>query len=356
LPGTRSSQTKAPEPGHQSVAPSRRDAVSDWLDLFVRLLGLPASESAQVLDELEDHLRSRVDDLLITGASEPEAVRRAVAELGETASLAQGFRHARRNPRRRFAMHAALFIVAGSALALSSTALFTGWGNTATQVPAAANASVSEAVVTVIDDQFGETLHKYDVRDLVFADEPLVRTSEGEALIETISSLVGVDDWQRNGGDIAQLHLVGNTLFVNAPSELQEGVQWVIESLIEDAEALHAQQEKEEQAEMAEEMREREERMQVFEAQLEELKTSYEQLRERLIELSRQQVRMEFEEEALDRQMDESPDDESVREALANSAAERTRLDLEREDVESRISRVRQTLIELEMRTVLGRQ
>ena len=253
-------------------------------------------------------------------------------------------------------MHAALFIVAGSALALSSTALFTGGGNTATQVPAAGDASVSEAVAASVDDQFGETLHKYDVRDLVFAEEPLSRTDEGEALIDTISSLVGVDDWQRNGGESSQLNLVGNTLFVNAPSELQEGVQWVIEALIEDAEKLHAQQEMEEREEMAEEMREREERMHVFEAQLEELQTSYEQLRERLIELSRQQVRMEFEEEALDMQMDESPDDESVREALADLAAERTRLDLEREDVESRISRVRQTLIELEMRTVLGRQ
>ncbi len=82
------------------------------------MLSLPPSQRTQVRDELEDHLRSRVDDLLITGQTEARAIRTAIAELGETAQLARHISSANRTPRsfRRFAMNATFFVLAGSIL------------------------------------------------------------------------------------------------------------------------------------------------------------------------------------------------------------------------------------------------
>ena len=56
--------SRAPNP-----LPSSRDAIDSWLDVLVSMLNLPGSQRDQVRDELEDHLRSRVDDLLIMGKS-----------------------------------------------------------------------------------------------------------------------------------------------------------------------------------------------------------------------------------------------------------------------------------------------
>lgn len=106
-----------------SVKPSARDPIAQWLDVFTSLLGLPASETQRIRDELEDHLRTRVDDLLILGLTEPEAVQKAVTELGETAQLAQNFRSVRTHSRRRIAMHTALFAAAGLALSVSVAGL-----------------------------------------------------------------------------------------------------------------------------------------------------------------------------------------------------------------------------------------
>lgn len=101
------------------VKPSSRDPIAQWLDVFTSLLALPAGESERIRDELEDHLRTRVDDLLILGMSEPEAVQKAVTELGETAQLARNFKAVRTHSRRRIAMHTALFAAAGLALTVS---------------------------------------------------------------------------------------------------------------------------------------------------------------------------------------------------------------------------------------------
>ncbi|MCR9077305.1 MAG: permease prefix domain 1-containing protein, partial [bacterium] len=96
--------------------PSNRDAIESWLDVLVSMLNLPSSQRDQVRDELEDHLRSRVDDLLIMGKPEPEAIQAAIHELGETAELAKLISTASRTrtPFRRFAMNATFFVLAGS--------------------------------------------------------------------------------------------------------------------------------------------------------------------------------------------------------------------------------------------------
>jgi len=101
----------------RSVAPSTQDQVQRWLDIFVPMTGLPKPRANDIRAELEDHLRARVDDLMITGLSEPEAVQQAVNELGETADLAKQFRTALK-PKRNTLMHAALIAIAGSVLTL----------------------------------------------------------------------------------------------------------------------------------------------------------------------------------------------------------------------------------------------
>ncbi len=107
-----------------TVAPSNRDSIGSWLDVLTSMLSLPEGERLQVRDELEDHLRSRVDDLLITGTDEQEAVRIAVAELGETAELAKLITHAhtRANPRRRI-MNIALITAAIAGLSVGGISL-----------------------------------------------------------------------------------------------------------------------------------------------------------------------------------------------------------------------------------------
>ncbi len=108
---------------HTSVPnpPRSRDAIESWLDVLVSMLNLPSAQRDQVRDELEDHLRSRVDDLLIMGKPEPEAIQMAIHELGETAELAKLISSASRTRTtfRRFAMNATFFILAGSILTAS---------------------------------------------------------------------------------------------------------------------------------------------------------------------------------------------------------------------------------------------
>lgn len=111
------------------IEPSRRDSISTWLDVLTAMLVMPESQRTQVRDELEDHLRSRVDDLLIIGKPEPEAIQTAVAELGETAELAKLITHAhtRINPRRKI-MNAALITIALAGMSFGGFSFINGTG------------------------------------------------------------------------------------------------------------------------------------------------------------------------------------------------------------------------------------
>ncbi|GAB5496255.1 MAG: hypothetical protein Phyf2KO_13350 [Phycisphaerales bacterium] len=102
------------------VRTSARDPITQWLDVLTKLLALPPAERERIRDELEDHLRMRVDDLTILGMSEPEAIEKAVAELGETAELAKRFKEARTSTRRRRLMHTTMFAAAGLALTIGA--------------------------------------------------------------------------------------------------------------------------------------------------------------------------------------------------------------------------------------------
>ena len=156
------------------VDPSARDPIGSWLDVFIALLALPRHERQTIRDELEDHLRSRVDDLVITGLDEPDAVRRAVGELGETAELARAFRAAARpNQRRRQVMAASLFTVLGASIVMG-VATLTGGHPGAPSAPAASvDGTLEHASETLIPVR-GETFGSMFERLRALSDRPML--------------------------------------------------------------------------------------------------------------------------------------------------------------------------------------
>tara|TARA_R110002072_G_scaffold42064_16_gene118338 strand:+ start:31975 stop:33288 length:1314 start_codon:yes stop_codon:yes gene_type:complete len=104
--------------------PGTKDSISSWLDVLTGMLAIPESQRTQVRDEFEDHLRSRIDDLLIVGKPEPEAIRIAIAELGETAELAKliSKAHQHAHPRRK-TMNIAMITIAIAGLSIGGMSL-----------------------------------------------------------------------------------------------------------------------------------------------------------------------------------------------------------------------------------------
>jgi hypothetical protein len=133
-----------PAPCAPSCAGPARDPVSAWLDVLTSLLDLPTADRASIRDELDEHLRERVRDLILSGKPDADATSAAIAELGDAAALARRYRHATHAPRRRFVMNSAIFALAGTALITSLVALRGGDGQQAAtssvfQPPAAAS-------------------------------------------------------------------------------------------------------------------------------------------------------------------------------------------------------------------------
>lgn len=122
--------------GPEGLEPSKRDPIEAWLSLFVKLLGVRGEDAQRIRDELEDHLRSRVDDLMIAGADEQEAVRRAVSELGETvgetAALARRFRASTRPMTWRAIMQTAIVATLAAGLAVGLGTVVGGGGGAPT--------------------------------------------------------------------------------------------------------------------------------------------------------------------------------------------------------------------------------
>lgn len=146
------------------VQPSAPDPVDAWLDVLVAMLAIPKPDRQRVRDELEDHLRSRIDDLLIHGLTEPQALQKAVAELGETADLARQLSQAHKPPRtRRYAMHALIIALAGTVVALGVNIMRPNVGllvAAIVQPDADAISTLSEAV-PVREKTIGEVLESF---------------------------------------------------------------------------------------------------------------------------------------------------------------------------------------------------
>ncbi|MFK7760220.1 MAG: permease prefix domain 1-containing protein [Phycisphaerales bacterium] len=136
------------EPLNLPVTPSSRDSISSWLDVLTSMLSLPESKRTQIRDELEDHLRSRVDDLLITGTPEPEAIQLAVAELGETVELAKviSLAHTHSKPRRRI-VNTALILTAIAGLSIGGISM-----NNSARTTTAAGAALAPSALVLADE------------------------------------------------------------------------------------------------------------------------------------------------------------------------------------------------------------
>jgi len=165
--------TKLTQKTRIKIEPSSRDSISSWLDVLTSMLAVPDAQRAQVRDELEDHLRSRVDDLLIVGKPEPEAVQIAVAELGETAELAKLITHAhtRTNPRRKI-MNATLIAAALAGMSFGGYTFINGTGAPST------TPSNGGAVPVVVPGETRKEIAKSEppTRMVNIEDQPLLFT------------------------------------------------------------------------------------------------------------------------------------------------------------------------------------
>ncbi len=327
------------------TTPSGRDPIGDWLDVLESMLGVPAARRRAIRQELEDHLRSRVDDLTITGLSEPEAVRAAVGELGETADLARRFREAAAVNRRRLWMHAAIFGLVGGAIAIGTVGVTGGLnqpGSGGAGGAGGAAAGTFAGEVEFASNAF-EGIRRYSVHGLGLSDEPLGTTPAGERLVESITDLVKPAEWERFGGE-SRIKLLGNTLFVVAPADVQEGVEWVLASLEEDAERLRAERER-----RAEEVVES--RRAVVEGRVEELNAELERVFDQLGDLSDRSTLIQramaqsnpFGRSELTEEQQREGGERSMKLIRENSLIE-----AERKLLNQRIERIREVLLDLE--------
>lgn len=103
--------------------PAPAASLESWLDEVQLSLRGPAGVVGEIREELESHLHERVRDLELGGLREGDAVRRALAELGDAGALARRYDEARRLPRRRLLMNLSMFAVSGALLAVGVVAV-----------------------------------------------------------------------------------------------------------------------------------------------------------------------------------------------------------------------------------------
>lgn len=100
------------------------DAINSWLDVLASMLRGPRGEVSAVRDELAEHLRERVRDLMLAGMPEAEATRQAIGELGDAAALARRYQEAIAPSKRRMIMHVTAVSLGVAALAVGGAAWF----------------------------------------------------------------------------------------------------------------------------------------------------------------------------------------------------------------------------------------
>lgn len=108
-------------PAADAVGGGADAVIHDWLAKLE--LVLPPNQRTAAREELGDHLRCRVNDLLLTGQSEAHAAATACEEMGDPAQLAHRFRSALSAPRRRFMMNLSIFGLSGAAIVAGMVAL-----------------------------------------------------------------------------------------------------------------------------------------------------------------------------------------------------------------------------------------
>lgn len=119
-----SSLGRASEPEVLGEPPS----IAAWLHALSRRMNVPASERQAVCDELDAHLRQRVQELMLCGHSEAEATEAAIKELGDADELAGRYTQAYSHPRRRRIMQIGMLGIAGAAV-VTAIVTFNGPGS-----------------------------------------------------------------------------------------------------------------------------------------------------------------------------------------------------------------------------------
>ena len=103
-------------------------SIAAWLHGLSRRMNVPASERRAVCDELDAHLRQRVQELMLCGQSEAKATAGAIEELGDADELARRYTQAYSYPRRRRIMQIGMFGIAGAAV-VTAIVTFNGPGS-----------------------------------------------------------------------------------------------------------------------------------------------------------------------------------------------------------------------------------
>lgn len=121
------------------------DSIDAWLTVLSTLMRGPRDEIDAVREELASHLRERVRDLMLSGASESDATSRAIGELGDAASLARRFQDAIVPSQRRSRMQIAVLTVSVAAAAFGGATLLRP---SAPNAPDPSHAAVRSLVTT----------------------------------------------------------------------------------------------------------------------------------------------------------------------------------------------------------------
>lgn len=99
-----------------ALAADAPPSIAAWLHALARRMNVPASERKAVCDELDAHLRQRVQELMLCGLSEVAATADAIDELGDAEDLAKRYTQAYTHPRRRRIMQIGMLGIAGAAV------------------------------------------------------------------------------------------------------------------------------------------------------------------------------------------------------------------------------------------------
>lgn len=179
------------EPAHTPAPPhlpNRRDAADAWLDRVTAMLRVPAAERDAIRAELNEHLRERIRDLMLSGAAEHAATSQAISELGDAAILARRYQEAIEPSSRRSLMHVGIATAATAALVFSGAALFQGNATpppggapAATAPPATSDASTMSSVEAQLNARMEKMYDALtDSRDIIAKQERELARAQGE--------------------------------------------------------------------------------------------------------------------------------------------------------------------------------
>lgn len=112
---------------------------------------------------------------------------------------------------------------------------------------AAVDARLTSGVLEVATREYFDRremeLASYDLSGIIAArratyDEP--REKVVEEIVLLVQQFVSADDWRNNGGELADLSVVGDRAFVRAPARMHPQVKWILDQLPKQGEEIGA--------------------------------------------------------------------------------------------------------------------